>query len=211
MKYMVRDYAPYKVETVRVKICGITNLRDAMHAVQCGADALGFVFYHKSPRYITPKDAKHIIDQLPPFVERVGLFVDEGVETIDTVCRYTGISLAQIHFEVDEESLDAIGIKTLPVVRAKNAEDVHCFSNRYRLVDAYSEAYGGSGKRLNLEWFKGIDCSKIILAGGLTPENVAEAKTYGFYGVDVSSGVESVKGKKDLAKVERFITHAKSL
>ena len=207
----MRDYAPYKVETVRVKICGITNLRDALHAVACGADALGFVFYNKSPRYITPKDAKHIIDRLPPFVERVGLFVNEGVETIDTVCRYTGISLAQIHFDVDAASLDAVDTKTLPVVRAQKPEDLHRFADRYRLVDAYCEAYGGSGKRLNLEWFKDVDCSKIILAGGLTPENVAEAKAYGFYGVDVSSGVESVKGKKDHTKVERFIAHAKSI
>jgi len=196
---------------MRVKICGITNLRDALHAVECGADALGFVFYNKSPRYITPKNAKHIIDQLPPFVERVGLFVNEGVETIDTICRYTDISLAQIHFDVDEESLDAVGLKTLPVVRARSEEDVHRFSDRYRLIDAYCEGYGGSGKRLNLEWFKGVDCSRIILAGGLTPENVLEVKQYGFYGVDVSSGVESVKGKKDPKKVERFIANAKSL
>ncbi|MCB4744672.1 MAG: phosphoribosylanthranilate isomerase [Sulfurovum sp.] len=196
---------------MRVKICGITNLRDALHAVECGADALGFVFYNQSPRYITPKNAKHIIDLLPPFVERVGLFVHEGVETIDTICRYTGISLAQIHFDVDEESLDMVEPKTLPVVRAKSPEDIHCFSNRYRLVDAYCETYGGSGKRLNLEWFKGVDCSKIILAGGLTPENIVDIKGYGFYGVDVSSGVESVKGKKDLHKVKQFIAYAKSL
>jgi len=196
---------------VRVKICGITNLRDALHAVECGADALGFVFYNQSPRYITPKDAKRIIDQLPPFVERVGLFVNEGVETIETVCRYSDISLAQIHFEVDEASLDALALKTLPVVRARSAEDVHTFSDRYRLVDAFCESYGGSGKRLNLEWFSGIDCSKIILAGGLTPENVSEVKEYGFYGVDVSSGVESVKGKKDPHKVEQFLRHAKSI
>jgi phosphoribosylanthranilate isomerase len=196
---------------MRVKICGITSLEDALHAVECGADALGFVFYDESPRYITPKDAKHIIDQLPPFIERVGLFVNESVETIDTVSRYSDISLAQIHFEVDEESLDAISFKTLPVVRAKSAEDVHTFADRYRLVDAYCEAYGGSGKRLNLEWFNGVDCSKIILAGGLTPENISEVKKYAFYAVDISSGVESVKGKKDPEKVEQFIRNAKSI
>ncbi len=196
---------------MRVKICGITNLKDALHAVECGADALGFVFYNKSPRYITPAAAKKIIDKLPPFVERVGLFVNEGIETIDTVCRYSDISRAQIHFEVDEESLDAIGLQTLPVVRAKSPEDLIKFKNRYHLVDAYSEAYGGTGKRLNLEWFNNIDCSKIILAGGLTPENVSQVKQFGFYGVDVSSGVESIKGKKDPNKVKQFITNAKSL
>jgi len=196
---------------MRVKICGITNLKDALHAVACGADALGFVFYNKSPRYITPAAAKRIIDQLPPFVERVGLFVNEGVETIDTVSKYCDISRAQIHFDVDEASLDMIGLQTLPVVRAQSAEDIYQFKDRYRLVDAYSEAYGGTGKRLNLEWFKGVDCSKIILAGGLSPENVAEVKAYGFYGVDISSGVESIKGKKDPAKVKQFIYNAKSL
>lgn len=196
---------------MRVKICGITNLKDALHAVECGADALGFVFYNKSPRYITPAAAKRIIDQLPPFVERVGLFVNEGVETIDTVCRYSDISRAQIHFDVDEESLDAIGLQTLPVVRVKGPEDLKRFKNRYRLVDAHSDEYGGSGKRLNLEWFNGVDCSKMILAGGLTPENVIQAKQLGFYGVDVSSGVEMIKGKKDPQKVKQFIANAKGL
>jgi phosphoribosylanthranilate isomerase len=198
-------------EPMRVKICGITNLHDALHAVACGADALGFVFYPNSPRYITPEDAKDIIGQLPPFVERVGLFVNEDAGVVDEVCVSAGISLAQIHFDVDEHYLGSLHTLNLPVVRAKSPEDIHRFSDRYRLVDAYCEAYGGSGKRLNLEWFDGVDCSRIILAGGLSPENVAEVKKYGFYGVDVSSGVESVKGKKDHQKVERFITHAKSL
>jgi len=196
---------------MRVKICGITNLRDALQAVESGADALGFVFYKQSPRYITPKDAKRIIDKLPPFVERVGLFVNEGIETIDTVCKYCDISRAQIHFDVDEESLDAIGLQTLPVIRAKSPEDLLQFKDRYRLVDAHTAGYGGSGQRLNLEWFNGLDCSKIILAGGLTPENVTQIKQLGFYGVDVSSGVESVKGKKDPKKVKQFIANAKSL
>jgi len=198
-------------EPMRVKICGITNLEDALHAVACGADALGFVFYPKSPRHITPAAAKSIIDQLPPFVERVGLFVNEDADAVDEVCRVTGISLAQIHFEVDEAYLDTLQTKSLPVVRARKAGDVLKFSGKYRLVDAYCEAYGGSGKRLNLEWFDGVDCSQIILAGGLTAENVAEVKKYGFYGVDVSSGTEAAKGKKDPEKVERFITHAKSI
>ena len=196
---------------LRVKICGITNLKDALYAVECGADALGFVFYNKSPRYITPADVKRIIDKLPPFVERVGLFVNEGAETIDTICKYSDISRAQIHFDVDEESLDAIHLQTLPVVRAKSKEDILKFKNRYRLVDVFSEEYGGTGKRLNLEWFEGVDCSKIILAGGLTPTNVSEVKKFGFYGVDVSSSLELVKGKKDPKKVKQFIDNAKAI
>jgi phosphoribosylanthranilate isomerase len=112
---------------------------------------------------------------------------------------------------VDEEALDMIGSKAMPVIRAREPKDILQYSNRYRLVDAYCEGYGGSGKRLNLEWFKGVDCSKIILAGGLTPENLHEVKKYNFYGVDVSSGVERIKGKKDPQKVAKFIANAKSL
>ena len=196
---------------MRVKICGITNLKDALHAVECGADALGFVFYNKSPRYITPAAAKRIIDKLPPFIERVGLFVNEGIETINTVSKYCDISRAQIHFDVDGESLDAIGLQTLPVVRVESPNDLTKFQDRYRLVDAYTESYGGAGVRLNLDWFNGVDCSKMILAGGLTADNVAQVKKLGFYGVDVSSGVESIKGKKDPMKVKQFINNAKSL
>jgi len=196
---------------MRVKICGITNYRDAVQAIDAGADALGFVFYSKSPRYITPTNAKKIIDRLPPFIGRVGLFVNEGIDTIDTISNYCNLTVSQIHFEVDEDALKAIGGRALPVVRAKEPKDILQYSDRYRLVDVYCEGYGGSGKRLNLEWFEGVDCSKIILAGGLTPENIDEVKKYNFYGVDVSSGVERIKGRKDYEKVTKFIKNAKSL
>ncbi len=196
---------------MRVKICGITNLQDALQAIDSGADALGFVFYQHSPRYITPANAKKIIDKLPPFIGRVGLFVNEGIDTIDTIVKYCDLTLSQIHFDVDEEALDMIGSKTLPVIRAKEPQDILQYEDRYRLVDVYCETYGGSGKRLNLEWFNGVDCSKIILAGGLTPDNLHELKKYNFYGVDVSSGVEHIKGKKDYQKVIEFIKNAKSL
>lgn len=195
---------------MRVKICGITNLPDALMAVEAGADALGFVFYENSPRYITPEAAAKISEALPPFVERVGLFVNEPAETIDRICLESGMSLAQIHFDVEPSFLDRLKIRSLPVVRAKSPEDILRFGDRYRLVDAYCEGYGGSGKRLNLDWFENLDCSKIILAGGLTPESVAGIGGYGFYGVDVSSGTEAEKGIKDPVKVTEFIARAKS-
>lgn len=194
---------------MRVKICGITNLDDALQAIDAGADALGFVFYPDSPRYITPENAKSIISQLPPFVEKVALFVNEIPETIRSVCSETGCTLAQIHFDVDDHFIHDIRFPSLRVIRAQKQEDILAFNHEYRLIDAYCEGYGGSGKRLNIEWFDGIDCSKIILAGGLDPDNVASFKSYGFYGVDVSSGVEASKGKKDHQKVLSFITKAK--
>ncbi|MCX6075012.1 MAG: phosphoribosylanthranilate isomerase [Campylobacterales bacterium] len=194
---------------MRIKICGITNLKDALHAIEAGADALGFVFYPDSPRYITPENAKEIISKLPPFIEKVALFVHETPETIRQICLETGCTLAQIHFEVRDDFYDALYFPTLKVIRAKNQEDVMKYPNEYRLIDAYCDAFGGAGKRLNIEWFEGVDCSKIILAGGLDPQNVASLKPYGFYGVDVSSGVESSKGIKDPQKVTNFIQSAR--
>lgn len=194
---------------MRVKICGITNLDDAMAAIDAGADALGFVFYPESPRYVSVGTARTIIAQLPPFVEKVALFVNETPETIRSVCLETGCTLAQIHFDVEDGFFDSVDFPTLRVVRAQKPEDILAHVDEYRLIDAYCEAYGGSGKRLNIEWFEGVDCSKIILAGGLDPKNITSLKPYGFYGVDVSSGVEASHGKKDLEKVRAFIRGAK--
>lgn len=194
---------------MRVKICGITNLSDALQAIDAGADALGFVFYPDSPRYISPEDAKTIIDHLPPFVEKVALFVNEAAQTIRETCLRTGCTLAQIHFDVTDQFFDDIDFPSLRVIRAQKPSDILAHSDEYRLIDAYCENYGGGGKRLNIEWFEGIDCSKIILAGGLDPDNVASLKSYGFYGVDVSSGVEASKGKKNPQLVEAFIQRAK--
>ena len=183
---------------------------DAIHAIHCGADALGFVFYPESPRYITPQDAKTIISKLPPFVEKVALFVNETSEHIQSLCLKTGCTLAQIHFDVSDDFYTSLHFPSLKVIRARSREDVLRYADEYRLIDAYCESYGGSGKRLNIEWFNGVDCSKIILAGGLDPENITSIKEYGFYGVDVSSGVELSHGKKDHQKVFDFITRAKS-
>jgi phosphoribosylanthranilate isomerase len=195
---------------MRTKICGITNYEDAMHAISAGADALGFVFYPSSPRFISPEQAAAIIGKLPPFVEKVGLFVNEDADSINRMASVSRITLAQIHFEADDATLAALKVPFIRVIRAQSKEDVQKYPDEYRLVDAYCEAYGGMGKRLNLEWFSGVDCSKIILAGGLTPENVEETKPHGFFAVDVSSGVEASKGVKDPEKVTLFIKRAKS-
>lgn len=193
---------------MRTKICGITNLKDALIAIESGADALGFVFYEKSPRNITKEQAKAIIKQLPPFIEKVALFVNVDAQTINTTCQEVGATLAQLHFDAKQEVYDALRVPHIKVIRAQNKQDILKYPDEYRLVDVYCEAYGGAGKRINIEWFDAIDNSKIILAGGLDSSNVASLKQYGFYGVDVSSGVEASKGIKNSQKVKDFIHNA---
>jgi len=193
-----------------VKICGITNLEDALCAIDAGADALGFVFYPKSPRYIVPKNAQVISAQLPSHVKKIGLFVDASPEEISMICKEAQMDMAQIHFTVDDAFWSALKVPYLRVVRAKQASDIEHYKGLIRLVDAYVEGFGGAGQRLDLSWFDNADCENIILAGGLTPENVEQAKLLGFYGVDVSSGVEKIKGIKDHDKVKAFIQRAKA-
>lgn len=193
---------------MRVKICGITTLEDALVAIEAGADALGFVFYEKSPRYITPKKAQEIIQKLPPFVERVGLFVQASKDEIQEIAKMTGISLIQLHWDVSQEFCEGLDLPSLRVARIRQASDLNGLEG-YTLLDIHTPAFGGSGERIPLSWFDGHDCSRWILAGGLTPYNVGEIHTLGFYGVDVSSGVEKAKGVKDHDKVKNFIINAK--
>jgi phosphoribosylanthranilate isomerase len=194
---------------MRCKICGITSYEDAMVAIDAGADALGFVFYEKSPRYLTPNQAKDIIKRLPPFVEKVALFVNVDAKYINDTCSTVGATLAQIHFDADEQLYKELEIPHIKVIRAQSKADIKKYPDEYKLVDAYCQAYGGAGKQINIDWFKGVDCSKIILAGGLTPNNIEPLKSYGFYACDVSSGVEISHGKKDSTKVKEFINNAK--
>lgn len=196
---------------MRVKICGITNLEDALDAIAAGASALGFVFYKPSPRYISVEEALAIVNALPPFVQTVGLFVNENEAVINEVCSKAKMQLAQIID--DEEKLDYSQIKpkTIRVLRAKTQEDIVSFKDQYLLVDAFVPSFGGEGKRVALEWFKGKDCSKIILAGGLEASNVHELKGLNFFALDVSSGVEAYKGKKDKDKMRAFIKAAHEL
>jgi len=193
-----------------VKICGITNLEDALCAIDAGADALGFVFYPKSPRYITPQNAKAIAEKLPLHVKKIGLFVDVTPEEVSFTCKEAQMDMAQIQFEVDETFFNALKVPYVRVVRTREPHDVEQYKGLIRLVDAYVEGFGGAGQRIDLSWFENSDCENIILAGGLTPENIEQLKPLGFYGVDVSSGVEKAKGIKDHDKVRAFIQRAKA-
>jgi phosphoribosylanthranilate isomerase len=170
---------------MRVKICGITNFEDAKFASDAGADALGFVFYEKSPRYITPQKAKEIISMLPPFISKIALFVNETPQKIDEICEFIGADYAQIHFDANKDFYEKLKTKHIKVIRAKSREDVWKYPNEYRIIDAFVPEFGGSGKRVNLEWFECIDKSKIILAGGLNPDNLKEVIDLGFYGFHV--------------------------
>lgn len=196
---------------MRVKICGITNLEDALDAINAGASALGFVFYKPSPRYISAKNALEIVNALPPFVQTVGLFVNESEAFINEVCSEAKMQLAQI---IDDENIidmASLQTKAIRVIRAQNKETIQAIQDEYVLVDAFVESFGGEGQRVALEWFEGIDCSKMILAGGLKAENLLELKGFDFFGVDVSSGVEAYKGKKDKQKMIDFVKAAYEL
>lgn len=196
---------------MRVKICGITNLTDALDAISAGADALGFVFYEPSPRYIRPIDAKKIVEKLPPFVQTVGLFVNESSKHINDICKVAHMQLAQIIDDEDTTEFDNLEIKYVKVARISSKEDLELLDDNFVLVDAFVPGFGGEGKRIELDWFKDMDCSKMIIAGGLKASNLKELKGFSFYGVDVSSGVEASKGKKDRQKMIVFVKEANEI
>ncbi len=196
---------------MRVKICGITNLQDALDAINAGADALGFVFYANSPRYIIPSKAKEIVEKLPPFVQTVGLFVNENENFINEVCTESKMQLAQIIDDNEILNYELLKVKSIKVIRVKSQKDLKNLNKDYYLLDAFVDSFGGEGKRVALEWFENLDCSRFILAGGLTSNNLKEINPYGFYGVDVSSGVEESKGKKSKQKMIDFVKEANEI
>jgi phosphoribosylanthranilate isomerase len=205
---------------VRVKICGLTNLDDALASIEARADALGFIFFPKSSRYIEPKAAGKICAQLPPFVSKVGVFVDESLEQIVAIARASGIETVQLHGNENAEFCTALREKHFTVIKAFRVQDSSTLAQlqSYRaaafLLDSYVPGQlGGTGAKFS--WDLALQAKSagvpIILAGGLDPENVADAVSKVTpYAVDVSSGVESSPGKKDLAKVRAFIARAKS-
>jgi phosphoribosylanthranilate isomerase len=200
--------------TVRVKICGITRLEDALEAVRFGADALGFNFWPRSKRHCATEVAAEIISRLPPFVATVGVFVNQSRAEINRVVARTGIGAVQLHGDETPELARAL---KRPVIRAVRIEGPASLSELERwsasafLLDTASAGYGGSGTTFDWRLAKGAGKRfPILLAGGLTPANVADAvKQVRPYGVDVASGVESAPGLKDSRKMRRFITAAK--
>jgi phosphoribosylanthranilate isomerase len=205
------------MDIVKVKICGITNTGDAEAAISLGADALGFVFFKESPRYVSPKDAASIRKTLPSFVPAVGVFVNETAQGIEEIASVSGIDLIQLHGDEPPE-MCMRSRRVIKVIRVKSLESLSPL-NEYKdkvsafLLDTYTpDALGGTGRIFN--WDIAVEAKqfgRIVLAGGLTPDNVAQAVGYVKpYAVDVSSGVELRKGKKDHTKIRLFIERAKS-
>jgi phosphoribosylanthranilate isomerase len=197
---------------IRIKICGITRLEDAKAAASLGVDALGFIFYPKSPRYIKPEAAAAIIKELPPFISRVGVFVDEEVDKVMKIAAESGIDTVQLHGTESPRYCEKI---SLPVVKAFSIEpntDLNLLA-KYRvngfLLDTWSAgSRGGTGK--TFDWsIASAACTKfhhVILAGGLNPSNLVEAlSTVAPYGVDINSGVEIKPGVKNPHKMREAV------
>jgi len=200
-----------------VKICGITNTEDAHHAVRCGADALGFIFFEESPRFISHRRAAEIVRGLPEHISKIGVFVNADLRFVRDIVKHVNLSAVQLLGNEGPDDLVNFDTSVIKVFRVGRDYDVEVMKNYIVdafLLDAMQEgAFGGTGK--TFDWniaVKAKEYGRIILSGGLTPENVEDAVRFVRpYGVDVSSGVEAKPGKKDPAKVRDFIARAKSI
>jgi phosphoribosylanthranilate isomerase len=194
-----------------LKICGLTNDADAAHAAAAGATALGVVFAPSSPRCVSPDRARDIVEAVPPSVPVVGVFVNASLEDIVAVVAHTGIRIVQLHGDEPEQYAAAL---KLPLLRAAGVEvALDSWPRATLLLDAVSSAErGGTGRRV--DWTQAAVIArrrKTVLAGGLTPDNVADAiAAVRPFGVDVSSGVEMAPGRKDRDKVSRFLQNART-
>ncbi|MFQ5587302.1 MAG: phosphoribosylanthranilate isomerase [Nitrospiria bacterium] len=200
---------------MKVKICGITRLEDALAAAAFGGDALGFIFAPGSPRRVSVETVRRIVSALPPFVTTVGVFTEGTAMEIEKAVEESGVDMIQFHGPFEEKTIHHFSHQAIQVVKVKDAaslEAVQPVPCRAVLLDTYHKKMAG-GSGLSFDWAlarKAAGFGKIILAGGLTPENVQEAVRQAHpYAVDVSSGVEAAKGKKDLGKMKRFIAAAK--
>lgn len=202
---------------VRVKICGITRLEDALFAANAGADALGFVFYDKSPRWIEAEQANRICRVVPPFIARVGLFVNASAEYVHSILQRVPLDLLQFHGDETPAYCAQFGKSYLKAVRVTAATDLLRYATDFDLasgllLDAYVPGIaGGTGETFDWDLVP-ENCPKpVVLSGGLTPDNVCKAiQQTRPWAVDVSSGVESAKGIKDMHKVAQFIANAKA-
>jgi phosphoribosylanthranilate isomerase len=195
---------------VKVKICGLTNLKDAAAAVDMGADLLGFNFYPKSKRYIPLAEAVVIIDNLPTFVDVAGVFVNATAEHIKEVGEQCFLNWIQLHGDENPDFCDSVsglGTRIIKAIRVKSATDIETaqqYSTDAILFDAFdSQSYGGTGKSFDWDMIDQIH-KRIFLAGGINPKNAVQAIETGVYGIDVCSGIEKEPGKKDHEKMKQL-------
>lgn len=201
----------------KIKICGITNHQDAQVAAGLGVDALGFVFYKASPRYVKPNLAKDIIAALPPFITTVGVFVDEEAEVIRQISHDCCLQVVQLHGHEPPDFCRGFKNKVIKAIRIKDKLsliDIDKYPVDALLLDTYqTDKFGGTGEVFN--WELASEAKKharIILAGGLNPENIQQAlKSVNPYAVDVSSGVEEEPGKKDADKLRDLVERVRRL
>lgn len=200
------------MSVVRCKICGITRLEDALAAVAAGADAIGLVFYERSPRAVSIEQARAIVTALPPFVTTVGLFVDMPRAEIDEVLAAVPLDLLQFHGDETAAYCEAVGRSYIKALRVRAQDDVAALVDAYPdaravLLDTFVEGVpGGTGQAFDWSLVPAQLSKPVILAGGLTPENVTAAIVQVRpYAVDVSGGVEAGKGIKDAGKVKDFV------
>jgi len=203
---------------VRVKICGITRVQDLHAACDAGADALGFVFYEKSPRHLTIAAAAALVRELPPFVQAVGLFVNAEPAFIESVLQDVPLDLLQFHGDETAADCARFGRPYIKAVRVNRDTDLlKCAADfdaaRGLLLDAFVPGVpGGTGERFDWSLIPANLPKPVILSGGLAPDNVAEAIQHVRpWAVDVSSGVEAAKGIKDAHKIAQFIAKAKAV
>ncbi len=199
----------------RVKICGITNLDDALAAAEAGADALGFVFYTQSPRAVSPETVRETVPYLPPMISTVGVFVNEQIERVQELTKYCHLSLLQFHGNESPEYCRWHGSRVIKGFRVRDAsvlEELKAYEVSGYLLDTYSrESYGGTGACFDWSVARQAAVEKlVVLAGGLTPDNVGEAiAAVRPYAVDVSSGVEEEPGRKAVKKIAAFMEAVK--
>ena len=200
---------------VKVKICGITNFEDAKAAVDLGANIIGFNFYPKSPRYITPEAAAEIIYKLPAFVDVAAIFVNDSLQKIKDTLKICPLNWIQLHGDETPEfchSLTVLSVKTMKAIRVKNKSDIDKADDYLTdavLLDAYHpEKYGGTGMTFDWNIIGSLD-KRIFLAGGINPENARDAVELGVYGIDVCSGIEASPGKKDHEKIKLLLENIK--
>jgi len=202
--------------SVKVKICGITSVADGLAAVDAGADMIGLMFYERSPRHVSFATAAEISQALPPFIVKVGVFVNPSEDVVLRAIGDCGVSLLQFHGEESPEFCTQFGVMSMKAFRVRDAESLAVLPSYQTdawLLDAFSpDAHGGTGAKFN--WDLATEAKlmgrPIFLAGGLTPENVGDAvRQVQPFGVDVSSGVESAPGRKDHRKVRAFVQAAR--